>query len=125
MNEWFITFLSLSVAGTLLILVLLLLKPIYKNRLSHRWQYYIWLIVIVRLLIPYAPETNLVSNLFSNINTSVIEPISNAYYGTNEPIALDENMPGNQTSFEENPIADVSPINNETTVNHSIECFLW
>ena len=62
MNEWLITFLSLSVAGTLIILVLLLLKPIYKNRLSHRWQYYIWLIVIARFLIPFAPETNFVSN---------------------------------------------------------------
>lgn len=120
MNEWLITFLSLSVAGTLLILVLLLLKPIYKNRLSHRWQHYIWLIVIARLLIPFASETNLVSNLFSNINTSVIEPISNAYYRTNEPIASDENTSGNQTAFRETTIADTSPIDDETTENRTI-----
>lgn len=120
MNEWLITFLSLSVAGTLLILVLFLLKPIYKNRLSHRWQYYIWLIVIARLLIPFAPETNLVSNLFSNISTNMIEPIANAYYGTNEPIAQDENISGNQTAFKEKPITDVSPIDNETTENQTI-----
>lgn len=120
MNEWLITFLSLSVAGTLLIWSLLLLKPIYKNRLSHRWQYYIWLIAIARLLIPFAPETNLVSDLFSNINKSVIEPISEAYYGTNEPTALEQNTSGNQTAFEEKPIADVSPIDKEATESQTI-----
>ena len=76
MNDGLITFLSLSVAGAILVLILLLLKPVYKNRLSHKWQYYVWLIVIARLLIPFAPETNLVSNLFSNISTEVIEPIT-------------------------------------------------
>ena len=79
MNDGLITFLSLSVAGAILVLILLLLKPVYKNRLSHKWQYYVWLIVIARLLIPFAPETNLVSNRFSNISTEVIEPITNAY----------------------------------------------
>lgn len=120
MNELLITFLSLSVAGTLLILVLLLFKPIYKTRLSHRWKYYIWLIVIARLLIPFVPETNLVSNLFSTVNTSVIEPISDAYYGTNEPAAFEENTSGSQTAFEGKPIADVSPIDEETTDNQTM-----
>lgn len=32
--------LSLSLSGTLLILVLLLCKPLYKSRLSRQWQYY-------------------------------------------------------------------------------------
>lgn len=56
--------LSLSLSGTLLILLLLLLHPVYGNRLSKQWQYYIWLVVIVRLLLPVTPETSLVGSLF-------------------------------------------------------------
>lgn len=49
MNELLKILLSLSLSGTLLILVLFLGKPLIKNRLSKAWQYYIWLIVIARL----------------------------------------------------------------------------
>ena len=32
--------------------------------MSKAWQYYIWLAVIARLLLPFAPEHNLVGSLF-------------------------------------------------------------
>ena len=51
--------LSMSFSGALLILILFLGKPFLKNRVSRQWQYYIWLIVILRLLLPFGPETNL------------------------------------------------------------------
>ena len=51
--------LSLSFSGTILILLLFMCRPLYRNRLSKRWQYYIWLLVIARLLLPATPETSL------------------------------------------------------------------
>lgn len=65
--------LSLSLSGALLILVLLLCKPLYKNRLSKRWQYYIWLIVVARLLLPFTPETSLVGNLFREVDSAIVQ----------------------------------------------------
>ena len=59
---------SLSLSGSLLILVLFFGKPLFKDRLSRQWQYYIWLVVIVRLLLPIAPETSIVGELFANMN---------------------------------------------------------
>ena len=47
--------LSLSFSGTVLILILLLSRPLYRNRLSRQWQYYIWLIVVARMLLPLYP----------------------------------------------------------------------
>lgn len=44
--------LSLSLAGSLLLLLLLALKPWYQKRLSHTWQYYIWLLVALRFILP-------------------------------------------------------------------------
>ena len=62
---------SLSLSGSLLILVLLLGKPVYKNRISKRWQYYIWLVVIARLLLPFAPEQNLMGVIFDRAEQAI------------------------------------------------------
>ena len=67
MNTFMITLLSLSLSGAILIAVIYLLKPIYRERLSKTWQYYIWLIVIARLLLPFSLEFNLVGSLFDNV----------------------------------------------------------
>lgn len=72
MNELLKMILSLSLSGALLILVLLLCKPLVKDKLSKRWQYYIWLIVVARLLLPFAPETNLMGTVFQHFDNAVI-----------------------------------------------------
>ena len=64
MNELMKLIVSLSLSGTALILLLLLFRPLYRKRLSKRWQYYIWLVVILRLLLPITPEASLTGNLF-------------------------------------------------------------
>ena len=64
MERLFITVLSLSLSGSLLMLPLLLCRPLYRERLSKRWQYYIWLVVAVRLLLPFAPGAGPVGALF-------------------------------------------------------------
>lgn len=64
MNEILKVVLSLSLSGSLLMLVLLLCKPLLRNKIGKGWQYYIWLVVIARLLLPFAPETSLVGGLF-------------------------------------------------------------
>ncbi len=71
MNELLKIILSLSLSGTILILSLFLLRPIYQSRLSKRWQYYIWLLVILRLLLPFTPETSVVGNLFGQIEQRI------------------------------------------------------
>lgn len=65
------TLLSLSVSGSILILVLFFLKIFIKDKTSRKWQYYIWLIVIARLLIPFAPEMCLVNQGFQKIASPV------------------------------------------------------
>ncbi len=59
--------LSLSLSGGILILVLWLGRVWFQERFSRRWQYYIWLLVIARLWIPFAPAQNLVGVLFQSV----------------------------------------------------------
>lgn len=74
MNELFKLFLSLTFSGSLLILAFLLCRPLLKDRVSRQWQYYIWLLVIARLLIPAAPQTNLVNSLYQSMKHTIEIP---------------------------------------------------
>lgn len=53
---------SLSLSGTVLIVLSALLKPAVKGWASKRWQYYIWLLVIARLLLPFGPPESPAGN---------------------------------------------------------------
>lgn len=64
MNTAVRVFLSMSISGGLLTLALLLGKRLWRNRLSRQWQYYIWLVVVLRLLLPFAPETTLMGTVW-------------------------------------------------------------
>lgn len=72
MNEFMKVLFLLSVSGTLLFFSILGLKLLYRNKLSRRWQYYIWIIVVLRFLIPFTPSIVNVGKLFEALNTTVI-----------------------------------------------------
>ena len=67
------TLLSLSLSGSLLMGLLALLRPVYRGRTSLRWQYYIWLAVVLRMLLPIAPEANLMEAVLGEQAASVTQ----------------------------------------------------
>lgn len=71
MNEALKTVLSLSCSATLLIVPLVLLRPVLRAHLSKQWQYYIWLVVAVRLLVPFAAAPNLMGTFFQGIGNGI------------------------------------------------------
>src|SRR5687768_3817903 len=73
--------------AALLTIVVLLLQWILKDKLPARWRYNLWLIVLLRLLLPVLPESPIsIYNLFaaSPPRTTFPEPI------LSDPIAFDE-----------------------------------
>jgi Antirepressor regulating drug resistance, predicted signal transduction N-terminal membrane component len=56
---------SLSLLGSILAIGLLLIKLLLRQKLSANWHYYIWLVLILRLIIPFTPSTPF--NLFNLI----------------------------------------------------------
>lgn len=74
----FKTVLSMSVSGSLLILVLLAGKPLLKNKLSRQWQYYIWLIVVLRLLLPFGSEISLMGSVYQTFDRTVTQAFLSA-----------------------------------------------
>ena len=68
MNVALKIFLSMSFSGGLLILALLLGKRFLKDKISRQWQYYIWLIVLLRLLLPFGPEVSLMGKAYQAVD---------------------------------------------------------
>ena len=112
MNEFMKILLSLSVSGTLLLLLILGLKPLYKNKFSRRWQYYIWIIVALRFLLPFTPNTTIVGSLFAKFDTATITnespTIPNSPVFVNEDNRKTESM---QTNRDIAPVAMREPFN--------------
>ena len=51
-NQIFMEVLNLSLAGTVLGLLVLLVRPFTKRVFSRKWHYYLWLVVLFRLAVP-------------------------------------------------------------------------
>lgn len=64
MNEILKMVLSVSVSASFLIVLLMIFRPLYQKRFSRRWQYYIWLVVIVRLVFLWNPGNGIVGQFF-------------------------------------------------------------
>lgn len=70
MSEVWKVILSLSLSGTVLMGMLLLFCRFFQRKLSRGWQYYIWLAVVARLLIPFSGELNLTGSVFAELEQS-------------------------------------------------------
>ena len=81
MNEFMKILLSLSVSGTLLLLFILGLKRLYKNKFSRGWQYYIWVIVALRFLLPFTADATVVGSLFEKFDAKTVT--DGSYMGQN------------------------------------------
>ena len=92
MNAVLKIFLSMSFSGSLLILALLLGKRFLKNKISRQWQYYIWLAVVLRLLLPFGPEVSLMGKAYQAVDQAIsqsapLPPQQNAPEGNLAPAA--------------------------------------
>lgn len=111
MRQLFIIVLSLSLSGTLVGLLISILHPLTEKYFSKKWNYYIWLLVVVRLLIPFHFETNSFveiptkqstsSTNLANTDTSHYTTVST----TTEKQFIDTNV--STQSFNSNRVTDV------------------
>lgn len=102
MNDWLKLILSLSLSGSILALLLFAAKPFIRYRVSRTFQYYIWLLVFLRLVFPFSLESSLMNGLFfasnSGGNTSVhsdgtssedvVQSDTNQAYSKNPPSSV-------------------------------------
>lgn len=102
-----------SLIGSFIVLFTLSIKLMFKNRLTSTFQYYIWMILIIKLIVPFGPHYSFnVSSIYAKFHTEnvtnentqktltkfLIQPqntISNKLISTNTTRSLDKNITNN------------------------------
>ena len=115
--------LRLSLSGTLLTGILFLFRPLYKERLSRRWQYYIWLVVIARLLVPWTPERSPFGAVFQTAEQKAVQAAyqfmdQNAGYLKNIGQSVDLGWKSEKTPVQD---SKVESLQSAGAVNETIE----
>ncbi|PKM76567.1 MAG: hypothetical protein CVU90_11450 [Firmicutes bacterium HGW-Firmicutes-15] len=64
MNETIKLILSLSLSGSILAVLIFALKPLIRHELSKSIQYYIWIVVLLRFIIPFSFEGSIMNDVF-------------------------------------------------------------
>lgn len=54
-----------TVFGSVTGFIVLLIKSLLKNKINKRYAYLLWMILVIKLIIPFGPESNI--SLFNNI----------------------------------------------------------
>lgn len=116
MNSVFLIFLSLSISASILIVFLLFCKPFIKEKLSRQWQYYIWLIVIARLLFPFALDGNILDKTFEAIGSAYYGEVTHSYKENTDNILVPlDNSEKSVDSF----------LDDEISVDHPLQEAFW
>ncbi|MDD4170589.1 MAG: M56 family metallopeptidase, partial [Desulfotomaculaceae bacterium] len=78
MNEALQLLLSLSLSGSILAVLIIAIKPLIRYKLSKSVQYYIWIVVLLRLILPFSSEESIMNKVFDGDQTS---PVSTSFQG--------------------------------------------
>lgn len=124
--------LSATIYGSITGIVILLIKILLKNKINKKYGYLLWMILIIKLVFPFGPESSLSifnkipvkinsqvnmnsinsSNMDENLNYTVdteYENISNESSNQKE-ISTSQNLSSTSTEYERNTIKNVIPI---------------
>lgn len=132
MNYDVFAILSLSVSGSILALILLICKPLLKKHVSKTFAYYIWALVLLRLIIPMAAPVNLVGTLFERalFSSSLHETtqLSDVYANTGSNAADYPTKQGTTPEDHSAAVTDVAASQGITNVSISAKStlmYIW
>ncbi|OAA84052.1 M56 family metallopeptidase [Clostridium ljungdahlii] len=69
-----------SLNGSILVILILLIKNLLKERLKAEFHYILWFLLIIKLIMPYGPESNLsIFNIYNSVSGKK-STVSSKYY---------------------------------------------
>lgn len=114
--------LSATVYGSITGVVILLIKSLLKNRINKKYAYLLWMILVIKLVFPFGPESSLslFNNIPVNINSQFDENSVNTL-STSERLdyTVDSNYESN--SSESSPKEEVTTTQSSSFINEESE----
>lgn len=99
MTDFLILLLSMSLSGSFLALLLFALRPFLSKILFGAWMYYIWIIVALRMLLPFTPEQSLLNHAFHSFRQSGQEQTFSGNFPTGQ-LSGGSALSGTQTASD-------------------------
>lgn len=122
-----------SFAGSLIVMIIIPIKGVVKNRISCTFQYYMWMVLLIKLIIPFGIQTPL------NISTITEKFYINAMIDTKKQEMQINSMQriNNKVTDGVDPVVSVNPSDKMVIYNSSNEaiknkftienilCYVW
>lgn len=127
MNELFKTIVQSTFYASVIGVFILLIKVIFKNKLTPKWIHLIWMLLIIKLIFPFGPQSSF--SIFNKIeNKNIIyTDMSKNKSDINKPVHKTENISTDKDSNKNienieinNPIMPIekTSINNNLSLSH-------
>jgi bla regulator protein BlaR1 len=119
MAQLFELILKTSAYGTAVGILLLFLKALLKNRLDASWHYLLWMVLLLKLLLPFGPQSAV--SLFN-----VIPPIASVGIAELSPAISQEAPPHNRLVMLEREEVSQAPAEKASSMGRTdILPYIW
>ena len=107
-----------TILGSIISIIILLLRIVLKEKLGARFGYCLWLVLIIKLIVPYGPGSSLsIFNIinFNNTDTVSLNYISslNSSYDTKANIKESKDITENKKLYKTSSFMKVKSTNNK------------
>ncbi|MGE6537468.1 M56 family metallopeptidase [Bacillus luti] len=111
--DWLI---ETSLMASILVGFILCIKILFRNKLTPRWQYMLWIVLMIRLLLPWSPDSSYSIYSLLSYSSSVSEVIPKNMPSTESIVNIESDR---KVELEAN--SETVTKNNELEVNASVE----
>ncbi|WP_242309779.1 M56 family metallopeptidase [Bacillus cereus group sp. BfR-BA-01331] len=111
--DWLI---ETSLMASILVGFILCIKVLFRNKLTPRWQYMLWIVLMIRLLLPWSPDSSYSIYSLLSYSSSVSEVIPKNMPSTESIVNIETN---HTVELESN--SETVTKNGEPEVNASAE----
>ncbi|HFK1707382.1 TPA: M56 family metallopeptidase [Bacillus mycoides] len=111
--DWLI---ETSLMASILVGFILCIKVLFRNKLTPRWQYMLWIVLMIRLLLPWSPDSSYSIYSLLSYSSSVSEVIPKNMPSTERKVDIETN---HTVELESN--SETVTKNGEPEVNASAE----
>lgn len=108
-----------SCMGSVLIILILFFKKILKNKINGIFHYYIWVLLFIRLLVPYVPHSSVsIFNLFSLVPKAYVDNYKQDFNNNNSTMDIKRVKMDGKASIDKKDKSSV--INNKRKTVNSV-----
>ncbi|WP_141532035.1 M56 family metallopeptidase [Bacillus cereus] len=126
--DWLI---ETSLMASVLVGFILCIKVLFRNRLTPRWQYMLWIVLMIRLLLPWSPDSSYSIYSLLSYSSSVSEVIQKNTTSTETMVNIESdqtvNLESNSETVTKNSEQKVSTSEEQQTTFslYKLALYVW